>query len=113
MPDLSNLTTAQFAAVLFIVALADVITGVVGALRGHTFTLDSLLDFLYTHGVQKILPMAGLFAVGQVAAVPVLCYAAAASLAVYVVTTFAAAWDNVRPTAAAAPAPSPAAKPGA
>ena len=101
IPDFSAFTPIQFASVLLIVAVVDLVTGVFGALRAGTFSFQQLPTILESHGVNRIIPIGGLFAIGVLGATPALCFAADAALAAYVVETVQSAWANVQAPAAA------------
>ena len=100
VPDFTALTAAQFAVILTAIALLDFATGVIGALAGHAFSWDAVLQFLYTHMVLKAAPIALIFLVGQVAAIAVVCWAADGLLAAYFVQTAMSAYSNLSPAPA-------------
>lgn len=98
LPDFSHLSAVQFGVILVAVGLFDFVTGLVGAIGiSHTFRLDLLLRVLYTHGVQRVLPLAVLFAVGQEAASAPLILLADLGLAGYVAETVGSAVTNLNP----------------
>lgn len=104
LPDFASLTAVQFVVILTVVALIDFVTGVLGALRDKTFSWQILPQIAETHGVARILPIGGLFAVGTIGAIPALCFAAAGLLAAYFVETIQSALTNLSKPAAPPPA---------
>jgi hypothetical protein len=107
VPDFTHLTAAQFFVILVGVALLDWATGVIGALRGHAFDLQLVLDVLQTHGIAKILPIGATFAVGWFAVIPALCFIADGFLALYFAQTVQSSWTNLSPVAGPVPLPAP------
>lgn len=102
LPDFTHLSAIQFGVILIAVAAFDFATGIVGALGvSHTFTLARVLDILETHGLRRVLPLALLFAVGQVAASQPLVALADGGLAVYVAETLQSALSNLTSPSAA------------
>jgi NAD/NADP transhydrogenase beta subunit len=105
VPDFSALQPVQFLIILVIVALVDFATAVLGAIRDKTFAWDQLVVIAQSHGVNRILPIGGLFAVGVVSATASLCYLADALLAAYVVETLISVNGNISRPAPTPPAP--------
>lgn len=102
VPDFTNLTAAQFFVILVVVAAIDFLTGIGAAiLKTHTFDWAAVLNVLYTHGVQKVLPIAALFAAGTVSNDPSLCFAADGFLALYFVQTLQSSYQNLTTSAPA------------
>lgn len=100
--DLTTLTPVQFAAVLVIVAAVDFVSGVFGALRAGNFQWSMLVDIVESHGLNRIIPIGALFAVGVVGNVSALCFAADGLLAAYVVETIVSVNGNLNPAPAKA-----------
>lgn len=97
LPDFSALTAVQFVGILLVVAAVDFVTGVYGALvQTHTFTWQQLPAILETHGVFRVVPIGGLFAVGVLGNVPAMCGIADAFLAAYTVETLQSAYSNLQ-----------------
>ncbi len=95
VPDLSALTPIQFVGVLVIVALFDFVTGIYGAIHGQAFDPNKVLDILFTHGVQRIAPIAALFAMGYVAASQPFVLLADAALGAYIAETVISVAGNI------------------
>jgi hypothetical protein len=104
VPDLGALTWEQFFIILVAVALFDFVTGIVGSLRDHTFTVDKLLEVLDTHILRRAIPLGLLFGVGQIANAQSLIAIAVGGLAIYIGETVLSSASNLS-TPAAVPAP--------
>ena len=105
VPDFSALTLAQFAAIMVIVALLDFVTGVFAAIRAGTFNVDALPVIAQSHGLERIIPIAAVFAVGQIGAMPPICFIADGLLAFYFAETVNSVIGNLSAKAAPDPAP--------
>lgn len=87
-------------AAMLIVAFADFVTGVLGALRDGTFALDAIAAFVRKHIWGRVAPIGLLLVVGYFGGGTVgelfLAGAIAAALA-YVAETAASIWGNINP----------------
>ena len=57
--DLTGITWTQVLIAAVIVAIVDIATGILGAIGGHTFNSSFLADFLSTHVLSRVIPIAG------------------------------------------------------
>jgi hypothetical protein len=57
--DLTGITWTQVLIAAMIVAIVDIATGILGAIGGHTFNSSFLADFLSTHVLSRVIPIAG------------------------------------------------------
>ena len=106
--DLSQITLLQLLIITAAVAVVDTLSGIVGAVSAHTFSIDVVAQFLQTHVLQLIFPIVGLAFLSQTlgsgtgapgAAVWAL---AIGGLAAYIAETVASISSNLGPQAPAA-----------
>jgi small basic protein len=64
--DLNGIGWSQLLIAAAIVAIVDTCTGVLGAIADHTFNLQFLPDFLSSHVLNRVLPIAGAAYLGGV-----------------------------------------------
>lgn len=62
--DLEHLTLAQIVIGLFSITVLDFISGVAGAFANHTFSVDSIAQFVATHILGRVIPLSFAAAVG-------------------------------------------------
>lgn len=94
-PDFGQLTAVQFAIIALAVAAVDWVSGVLGALRTMRFSVSEVLTVLESHVVMRVLPIAGLFLMGQVGGVDALTKAADGALALYFLETAGSVQSNL------------------
>ena len=94
-PDFSHLTVIQFAVILLVLAAADWVTGVLGAIRAKAFSVQLVLQVLRTHVLLRVAPIAALFALGQIGSVLAVVAIADAALGVYFVETVLSMESNL------------------
>lgn len=62
--DLNHLTLSQLLVGLLLLTAADFVSGVGSAIAHHTFTVDEVAQFISTHVLGRVIPLAFLAAVG-------------------------------------------------
>lgn len=95
IPDFSSLTPIQFVGILMVVAFVDWVTGVYGAWRTGVFSANAVLNVLFTHGVQIILPIGATFAMGVIGNIQAMSIGADGALAIYAAQTIMSAYGNL------------------
>jgi len=97
--DLGNITWSQLMIAAAIVAVVDTATGIVGAIAAHDFSLSFLPDFLSSHVLSRVIPIAGAALLGQeLNGTPggqLLFGIAEAGLAAYIIATFPSVGSNL------------------
>lgn len=63
--DLSSISLNEFVVLLVAIATVDVLAGILSAIATHTFDPAKLPDFLVSHVLQRIFPIAGLLFISQ------------------------------------------------
>lgn len=100
LPDLTNLTLRGLISLLVILAATDVAINSVLAIIRSTFSIAAGLDYLRTHVLLRVFPIAALALVGHgiaaldVPAILAASLAAQASLALYAIETLASLRDG-------------------
>lgn len=85
--DFSHFTLAQFTIVLIVAAVADWIVGTLSAIVTSRFSWALVMQVLRTHVLERVIPIALLFALGQSADQIAIVALADAALAGYYLET--------------------------
>lgn len=98
--DLTHLSLLQLLIVLLITAAVDTLTGIVGAVMSHTFTVDLVATYLETHVLKRVFPILGVGFLAQSLGGPegagaVIWAGALLSLGAYVAETVASVQTNL------------------
>jgi hypothetical protein len=110
LPDFSNLSLTALCTLLVLTAFFDVAWNIVLAIVHGDFSASYVADFIRSHVLLRVFPIAGLGILGHgiptadVPSIPPLTLAATGALAAYVVET---AWSMVQALNDTRPVPSP------
>src|SRR5574337_181007 len=99
--DFTAINLTSFLVILVILAAVDTVVGIGKSLADHTFALDKVAEFLGSHVLGRILPLAAMAALGQgvvalgIPAVPAAWALAAGGLAAYFAETVGSLRDTL------------------